>query len=453
MIGSQQEVTPTAQPLRGEVVGMLLGSWQRRELRRASRFGECGGLTREDLEDLYQDSVLVLLGREFASEDHLRRALHEALKHRALNTHRNRRRRRRIIEHAYGGDRALERAAEAEQASDRPLLAEQDQFLVREFLAELTEQEGHVFRLLADGHGWRGAADALGAPRNEIRAAARSCERKRERFALLYTTGRLCGYRAHTIEALTAGDTDSAVLARRAHAHLQACARCRIEHRTNGERFRRLFDRDALALLPLPVVVARLPLLTRLWGRAHRLGQHAGTLLSGGGASAKLAAGAASIAIAAGGTIGATQALTHQTHRISHWSTKRAPATHKPAATVRAPTAGTPPPNASTSLTSRQTPRPAKHTTPRKASRQRTTRKSASSRLASAPAPTTVSRRTLTTTTSTVAPLVPSPTMTTPTASGANGFAYLGVPHATTMPAPATIRTASVTPQGGAFSP
>ena len=322
----QHDSPPTTRSLRGETVGVLLGRWQRRELRRAARFGECGGLSREDLEDIYQDSALALLERDFESEEHLRRALHEALKHRALNAHRDRSRHGRIVEHAYSGQEALEHAAELEQASDRPVLAEQDQLIVREFLAELTEQEGHVFRLLADGHGWRGAADALGAPRNEIRAAARSCERKRERFALLYTTGRLCGYRAHTIRALTAGETDSAVLARRAHAHLQACARCRIEHGTNGERFRRLFDRDALALLPLPVLVQRLPLFSRIAARANRVAQHLAGPITGGGASAKLAVGVAGVAIAAGGTIGATQALTHHTQPTTRQTSPDIPA-------------------------------------------------------------------------------------------------------------------------------
>jgi len=427
----QHDNPPAARSLNGVLVGDLLGRWQRRELRRAARFGECGGLTREDLEDLYQDSVLVLLGREFESEEHLRWALHEALKHRALNTHRNRTRRAHITEYAQSGERALERAGEVEQASDWPVLAQQDEFIVREFLAELTEQEGHVFRLLADGHGWRGAADALGAPRNEIRAAARSCERKRERFALLYTTGRLCGYRAHTIQALTAGETDSAVLARRAHAHLQACARCRIEHGTNGERFRRLFDRDALALLPLPALVHRLPLFSRAAARANRLAQHLASLFTGGGASAKLAVGAASIAVAAGGTIGATQALTHHP----------SDATHDRGATPSPPPARPRVQKASTTTS----PPSATGRSPRKTPRHKTARaRTSKARGTNTP---TGSHRSA----STVAPLAPA--TAADNQSPVTGFAYLGVPHSKASGAATVHRTSTRTPYGGHFSP
>ena len=435
----QHDKPSAALSLSGELVGDLLGRWQRRELRRASRFGECGGLTREDLEDIYQDSALVLLEREFESEEHLRRALHEALKHRALNTHRNRSRHGRIVEHAYSGQEALEHAAELEQASDRPVLAEQDQLIVREFLAELTEQEGHVFRLLADGHGWRGAADALGAPRNEIRAAARSCERKRERFALLYTTGRLCGYRAHTIQALTAGETDSAVLARRAHAHLQACARCRIEHGTNGERFRRLFDRDALALLPLPVLAQRLPLFSRIAARANRVAQHAaGPITGGGGASAKLAVGVASVAIAAGGTIGATQALTHHSPRATarhHQATPR-PRVATGGTRVEHQTSASP----TSAVAAQRTDRPRKRTASPTAARTTST------------TATTTSSTTSTTPAFSAAPLTPAPTVSSGQ-SGARGFGYLGVPHSTASSVPAVHQTAKATPRGGAFSP
>jgi DNA-directed RNA polymerase specialized sigma24 family protein len=446
----QHDKPPAARALSGEHVGDLLGRWQRRELRRASRFGECGGLTREDLEDLYQDSVLALLERAFESEQHLRWALHEALKHRALNAHRNRTRRARIAEYAHNGQEALERAAEVEQASDQPVLAQQDEFIVREFLAELTEQEGHVFRLLADGHGWRGAADALGAPRNEVRAAARSCERKRERFALLYTTGRLCGYRAHTIEALNSGESDSGVLARRAHAHLQACARCRIEHGTNGERFRRLFDRDALALLPLPVLAQRLPLLSRIAGRAHRVVQHlAGPLTGSGGAGAKLAVGVASIAVAAGGTIGATQALSRHPaqplHRHAH--SNRAPARAAVITTQQ---------TSSITTTATTPPAQASHPSPRH-SKALTEPSSA----ASTSSTTTTSTETSTSSSSATAPATApastapplTPVSSTPGGSAASGFAYLGVPQSTLTGGATIGRTSKPTGQGGSFSP
>ena len=67
--------------------------------RAASR--ECRGLSVEQLEDLYQDTAVVLLGRTFQNEAHLRNALRWGIKHRALHMHRDRRRREEIlIEHA-----------------------------------------------------------------------------------------------------------------------------------------------------------------------------------------------------------------------------------------------------------------------------------------------------------------------------------------------------------------
>lgn len=61
--------------LSGERVGLALGAWQAGELRLARRFGECRDLTHEQLEDLYQETALVLLKRSFHSEEHLRHAL------------------------------------------------------------------------------------------------------------------------------------------------------------------------------------------------------------------------------------------------------------------------------------------------------------------------------------------------------------------------------------------
>ena len=61
----------------------------RPELRIARGFGECKGLTAQELEDIYQDTVMVLLQRRFATEKHLRDALRSGLKYRALNFHRD----------------------------------------------------------------------------------------------------------------------------------------------------------------------------------------------------------------------------------------------------------------------------------------------------------------------------------------------------------------------------
>ena len=178
--------------LSAERAGQLLGEWQRGELRLARSFAECRGLGHEQLEDLYQETALVLLERPYHSEEHLRNALRWGIKHRALHLHRDERRRGEIL-----AQRApeLQLAAEGREDDRTPELAAllaQDRLVVSEFLAELTELERRVFWLVAEGMRYRAIAPILDIPVNEARKASRACERKRARFQLLYDTGRLC---------------------------------------------------------------------------------------------------------------------------------------------------------------------------------------------------------------------------------------------------------------------
>jgi RNA polymerase sigma factor (sigma-70 family) len=302
---------------------VLLGNWQASELRIARGFAECRGLTAEQLEDIYQDTTLALLPRPYASEEHLRNALRHGIKHRALNVHRDTRRRSQILaEHAPSIQRVAE-SRESQAGPEEAALADQDRLIVKEFLAELDEVEQRVFWLIADGMRYRAISSALGIPVNEARNASRSCERKRERFQLLYDTGRLCGYRAATIQALDAGELTSDELARRAFAHLDACASCRAEHKTTAKRLGRTFHGELAALLPLPALLGRLAWSPRSWLPASpHLGSGARgrplALLGAGGGGAKITAGVATVAVIAGGTIGATDVLeqhTRRTHR------------------------------------------------------------------------------------------------------------------------------------------
>jgi RNA polymerase sigma factor (sigma-70 family) len=315
-----------------ERVGQALGECQRGELRLARSFSECRGLSHEQLEDLYQDTALVLLGRSFHNEEHLRNALRWGIKHRALHQHRDERRRGEIL-----AQRApeLQLAAEGREEDHTPELAAvlaQDRLFVSEFLSELSELERRVFWLLSEGMRYRAIAPILDMEVNEARKAFRSCERKRERFQLLHDTGRLCGYRSHTIQALLSGEGASERLASGAFAHLEACAHCRSEHKTNARRLRRSFQEQAAALLPFPALAGHMGWLTRLDLRARALhqrllpyGSPPGTggvreraiaMVASGGAAVKLAAGAATVAVLAGGTIGATHEL--QPHRARH---------------------------------------------------------------------------------------------------------------------------------------
>ena len=325
-------------PLSGERVGRALGEWQAGELRLARSFAECRGLAHEQLEDLYQETTLVLLGRSFHSEEHLRHALRWGIKHRALHLHRDERRRGEILAHRAREMTLAAHSREHEHTPEDAALLHGDRLIVSEFLTELSELERRVFWLTAEGLRYRAIAPVLEVSVNEARKASRASERKRERFQLLYDTGRLCGYRSQTILAMQAGASVTDELAQRAYTHLQACASCRAQHKTNAQRLKLSFQGQAAALAPIGLLAGRLSWLTRIELRARstaaRLApqapvpgagiarERALAMLASAGASAKLAAGVATVAVFAGGTIGATHALQHPRSR-SHRAVDR----------------------------------------------------------------------------------------------------------------------------------
>jgi RNA polymerase sigma factor (sigma-70 family) len=282
-------------------------------------FRECRGLAREQLEDLYQETTLALLERPYLSEEHLRHALRLGVKNRALNLHRNQRRRREILQDNAPALIAESDSREQHSGPESSSLRREDQLVVAEFLSELTGAEQSVFWLTAEGMRYRAIAPALGIPVNEARKLVRSCERKRERFQLLYNTGRLCGFRSSTITALQSGDCTSAEVARRAFAHIERCPACRAEHKTNARKLMRSFSEQATALLPLPAVLQhRWATRLALWVRnlpARLLGlSDSAQRLSFPGSGSTLAKVAVAGVVAAGG-LGATHALTQRTPR------------------------------------------------------------------------------------------------------------------------------------------
>jgi DNA-directed RNA polymerase specialized sigma24 family protein len=305
-------------PFGSERVGQILGEWQGRELRVARGFVECRGLSKEQLEDIYQETTLALYSRPYDSEEHLRNALRDGIKKRALRLHRDEHRHGQIRARSAPGLRLMAETREEQTAPEPAVLAKEDRLIALEFKTELDEDEQRVFAWLVEGLQYRAVASVLNIPVNEARNTARSCERKRERFQLLYDTGRLCGYRAQTILALQNGEATSEVLAERAFAHLESCGHCRLEHRTNAKRLRRSFRDQAAALLP-PVFIGHLGWLSRLGLRArlllHRLGidtvpvgqggvrERAVALLAGGSVGAKVAVGVVTVGVLAGGAV------------------------------------------------------------------------------------------------------------------------------------------------------
>jgi RNA polymerase sigma factor (sigma-70 family) len=332
-----------------EQVAQALGEWQAQELALAARFPECRGLSDEELEDLYQETTVALLGRRFHREEHLLNSLHDGIKKRALNLHRDERRREEIIEENSARLDIHAHANGEQEDPERVALIHQDRWIVSEFLAELTEEERRVFGLLAEGMKYRSIAAVLPMEVNQARNAARSCERKRAHFQLLYDTGRLCGFRSATIRALQSGESTSEELATRAFAHLEGCAHCRAEHKTNARRLRRSFQGQAAVLLPFPALVGHLGWFPRTALRAkmlqHRLlpdgmpfgaggaRERAAALLAGGAGAKAIAAGLATVAVI-GGTIGATHVLEQPPAHHHHRARVSAASTSPPTTTV-----------------------------------------------------------------------------------------------------------------------
>jgi DNA-directed RNA polymerase specialized sigma24 family protein len=264
------------------VAVVLLFEWRPAELRKAQ--GQFRRLGVHDLEQIYDETVEVLLSRPHDHEQHLQRALRIGIRLRALMLLRDRAIHRRVVDEAApvmqadGEDRAW--SVHPEKA----VLAREDDFIIGEFIAELTLDERRAFALLAEGKSWRAIATALGMPENEARNVTRSVERKRERFVTLFESGRLCGCRSRTIDEVLAGEQTGELAWRQALAHVRHCRECRAEHQVTFAQLRARFDREALALLPLPVAgSAHISLVDRVLAVLERPVRLLERLSGGGG--------------------------------------------------------------------------------------------------------------------------------------------------------------------------
>jgi RNA polymerase sigma factor (sigma-70 family) len=307
-------------------VPTLLARWRSRELRVAHSFKECNRATPAELEDLLDNTTLALLDKHYDTEEHLRAALRRGIKMRALRLHRDRVAHHNTLEKAAHAQHADQDTRAWEQDPHHTLIAQEDDLLIREFLAELTPTERNVFTLVAEGRSWRAIATHLGLPENQARNTVRACERKRARFLTLYETGRLCGYRSQTITALLNKHHTSALALHQALTHLRYCRTCQAQHHTTEAQLRAAFDRRALALLPLPALPHTNPgSFDRLYGFLTR---HARLLrtpqagirdrlietVTGARTVGEITAGVLSATVLAAGTI----TTKHPTHHHPH---------------------------------------------------------------------------------------------------------------------------------------
>jgi hypothetical protein len=315
-----------------EAVGRLLGGWKAQELRFAERVPAFRGLSKEDVEETFQGTTEALLPRAFENEEHLRNALRLGMRHRALNAHRDRSRRQEIL---YDSAPGMHAAAAQRALADGPENAarlREDRLTVTEFLTELTQEQQRMFWHEQEGLKYRAIAPLLAMDVNAARRMSRAIEQKRERFQVLYDSGRLCNFRASTIEALQRKESTSEELYKRALAHLAHCTLCRDAHRTNAARLRAAFQEHANALLPVPALAvgARMRMfLYRLlpgWvpGGTDAMREGLVGIAAGAGVGAKVAGTLAAAAIAAGGSLAASGALDHDgaRHRAHQGGTR-----------------------------------------------------------------------------------------------------------------------------------
>lgn len=141
---------------------VLLARWRSRELWTARQFRACWGSSLAEIEDLYDATIAVLVEKDepYESPEHLRAALHRGIKLRALRLHRDREVHEKALGHAAPAMEAAGRDRAWREEPERALLAREDDAIVGEFIAELTDLERQVFTLVADGRSWRAIAGA-----------------------------------------------------------------------------------------------------------------------------------------------------------------------------------------------------------------------------------------------------------------------------------------------------
>jgi hypothetical protein len=299
-----------------ELVAGLLMAWRRSELRVARGFAECQDLGDEPLEDIYEETARALARRPYVSEEHLRNALRWGIRHRARHMHRDQPAPPDTRSHHQPCADRESQGREDGADNERAALAYQDRQIVSDFLAELTTAERHALVLLAGGGEHHTVAPILGIGLDDARGASRTCERKRERFQLLFDTGRMCGYRSATIQALHSGRANSEELAQQALAHLDGCALCHAERETSAPRLRRSFEAQAIALLGWQMGAdprIRGPLTRqpsqRRRPRARDAAGRAAPPRPAARIRLKVAACAVALSVAAGAALAATRAL------------------------------------------------------------------------------------------------------------------------------------------------
>src|SRR4051812_25398637 len=229
-------------------IAALLERWRPAVLREMGHRQLWRGASAAECEDQFQDVALVLWSRQFASEEHLRRALWTGLGFRARDFWKAARRRELPVgdffEEVLGDD-------QTERVEDAAVTAA-DKRCVDDCLSELDPRERAVYRLIkGDELSRRRVAKRLGLGESDVLRALYSAQRKIDQVVVLLVAGRLCGRRQSAIELLARESAHGSVL-EQARAHLSYCPDCLLEFRAQ----RAALGERVASVLPIPAVAA-----------------------------------------------------------------------------------------------------------------------------------------------------------------------------------------------------
>jgi DNA-directed RNA polymerase specialized sigma24 family protein len=229
-----------------EEVAALLERWRPDVLREMGRRRLWRGACAAEREDHLQDVTLILCSREFASEEHLRRALWAGLGFRARDFWKAGRRREVPVAQFFDEVIGDDRLDDVEDAA----IAAADSRQVDDCLSELDARERAVYRLMkGEGFGRRKVTKALGLTDGQVQSAIYTAQRKIDKVSALAVAGRLCERRRRAVDALARGDAHGLTF-EQARAHLTHCQDCLVAYRAH----RAALSQRVASVLPVPVV-------------------------------------------------------------------------------------------------------------------------------------------------------------------------------------------------------
>ncbi len=255
-VEAQQTVAEQGDQFTPDDVAALLDEWRPAVLREMGRRQLWRGASAAECEDQFQDVSLILWSRDFASKEHLRRALWTGLGFRARDFWKAARRREVPVGEFFDEVVGDSRGDSVEDAATTAA----DKRCVDDCLSELDGRERAVYRLVnGDELSRRRVAKQLGLSESDVLRALYSAQRKIDQVVVLLVAGRLCSRRRPAVESLARAEAAGSTL-EQARAHLSHCPACLLAFR----RERAALGRSVASILPAPAVMGTAHPLERL---------------------------------------------------------------------------------------------------------------------------------------------------------------------------------------------